>query len=238
MLRPSRQRGPMSSAPPKPKRKLPLVKVAVACFVLLVLFVLSLRGVDVRAIAERVIAAIRDAGPVAFFTAMTILPAFGVPMAAFTIPAGEAFSAQLGMPGVILVSLVAIAVNLAFVYWVARYALRPVIVWLLHRFHYSVPQITRENALNMLLIVRLTPGPPYFLQACILGVAQAPFRLYMIVSWLAILPWALGGIILGKGLFAGNYAAVVMGLGLLIAAGAALHWLRRKYARGNGSGSA
>lgn len=228
----------MSSAPRSLKRKPPFVKLVVVCLLLIVVGVVALRGVDVRGIADMVVTKIRDAGPVVFFAAMMVLPAFGIPMLAFTIPAGEAFGAQLGMPGVIALSLFAIAVNLAFVYWVARYALRPMVVALLHRFGYAVPQITRENALNVLLIVRLTPGPPYFLQACILGVAQAPFRLYMIVSWLAILPWAVGGIILGKGLFAGNFAAVLFGLSLLVAAGAAVHWLRQKFARRNGNGTA
>ncbi len=221
----------MSSVPNPPKRKLPFAKLVVVCLVLLIVLVFILRGIDVRGIGDRVVTAIREAGPLAFFTAMTVLPAFGVPMLAFTIPAGEAFSPQLGMPGVIAAALVAIAVNLAIGYWVARYALRPAVVWLLHRFGYSVPKITPENALSMLLIVRLTPGPPYFLQACILGVAQAPFRLYMIVSWVAILPWAIGGIILGKGLFQGNFAAVLLGISVLVAAGAAVHWVRKKYAQ-------
>lgn len=228
----------MSSASPTPKRKLPFVKLVIACLLLIVLGVFALRGVDVRGMAELVVTKIRDAGPAVFFAAMMVLPAFGIPMIAFTIPAGEAFSPLLGMPGVIALSLLAIAINLAFVYWVARYALRPTVVWLLHRFGYSVPQITRDNALNVLLIVRLTPGPPYFLQACILGVAQAPFWLYMVVSWLAILPWAIGGIILGKGMFAGNFAAVLVGVSVLVAAAAALHWLRKKFARRNGEGAA
>ncbi|MDO8542543.1 MAG: hypothetical protein Q7S40_19045 [Opitutaceae bacterium] len=221
----------MSPAPTAQPRKLPFAKLVVVCLVLLVVLVLVLRGVDLRGFGDRVVAVIRNAGPWAFFSAMMVLPAFGVPMMAFTIPAGEAFSAQLGMPGVIAIALFAIAVNLALGYWVARYALRPVVVVVLKRFGYSVPRITPGNALSVLLIVRLTPGPPYFLQACILGVAQAPFRLYLIVSWLAILPWAIGGIILGKGLFAGNFAAVLLGLGLLVAAGVGLQWVRRKYAR-------
>jgi uncharacterized membrane protein YdjX (TVP38/TMEM64 family) len=220
----------MSPVPAAAHRNVPFTKLVIVCLGLIVLLVLALRGVDVRGIADRVITGIREAGPVPFFGAMMVLPAFGVPMLAFTIPAGEAFSTRLGMPGVVLVALVAIAVNLAFVYWVARYALRPLVVGLLRRAGYSVPQITAENALNVLLIVRLTPGPPYFLQACLLGVAQAPFRLYMIVSWLALLPWAVGGIILGKGLFAGNFAVVLLGLSVLIAAGAAVNWVRRKYA--------
>lgn len=220
----------MSNALQARKRKLPWAKLAIAGLVLLAIAVLTLRGVDIRGLAEQVVAAIRQAGPVAFFAAMMVLPTFGVPMAAFAIPAGEAFSPQFGMPGVIVVAVIAIAVNLAVTYWVARYAFRPPLMALLKRYGYAVPQITRGNALSVLLVVRLTPGPPYIVQGIILGVAQAPFRLYMIVSWLAILPWAIGGIILGKGLFSGNFAVVVIGLGLLVVVGIAVQWVRRKYA--------
>lgn len=214
-----------------PRRRLPLFKLAGVAIALAVLALLSLRGVDFRELADRGMALIRQAGPAAFFGAMVILPAFGMPLAAFTIPAGEAFGAQLGMAAVIALSLAAIAINLALGYAVARCALHPVLNLLLARFGHAVPRITPDNALGMLLVVRLTPGPPYFIQTCILGVARAPFRLYMIVSWLAVLPWAIGGIILGKGLFNGNFAIVVAGVGVLIVAGVLLRWLGRKFAR-------
>lgn len=213
------------------RRKLPVFKLAVAAVVLVAIAVLMLRGVDFRMLIARGMGAIRDAGPWAFFAAMTILPAFGVPMMAFTIPAGEAFGERLGLGVVIGISLVAIAINLALGYWVARYAFRPLLSRLLTRYGYGVPRVTAENALNVTLLVRLTPGPPYALQACILGVAEAPFRMYMIVSWLAVLPWALGAIILGQGLFKGNFKIALLGLGVLIAAAVAVQWVRKKYFR-------
>ena len=123
------------------------------------------------------------------------------------------------------------AFNLALGYWVARYALRPVLSGVFKHYGYSVPRVTPDNALQVALLVRLTPGPPYALQTGILGVAELPFRLYMIVSWLALLPWVIGAIILGRGLFNGNFGAVLMGVGVLVAATIVLQWIRRKYAR-------
>jgi uncharacterized membrane protein YdjX (TVP38/TMEM64 family) len=154
-----------------------------------------------------------------------------VPLSLFTISAGEAFGARMGLGGVIAVSLAAIAFNLAFGYWAARYALRPVLGSLLARYGYTVPRVTRENALQVALLVRLTPGPPYALQTGILGVAELPFRLYMIVSWLAVLPWVIGAIILGQGLFNGNMAAVIAGTGVIVAAVIAVQLIRRKFPR-------
>jgi uncharacterized membrane protein YdjX (TVP38/TMEM64 family) len=221
----------MSSEENGKRRRLPVFKLAVALVALLVLGVLVLRGLDLRALVDRGMALIRDAGPVAFFSAMAILPAVGMPMSFFTFPAGEAFADQMGMVNVVAVALVVVAINLAFGYWVARYAFRPILTVLLSRYGYSVPRVTPENALQVALLVRLTPGSPYALQTGILGVAELPFRLYMIVSWLALLPWVVGAIVLGKGLFDGNVAALIMGLGLLVVAVIALQLVRRKLAR-------
>jgi uncharacterized membrane protein YdjX (TVP38/TMEM64 family) len=207
------------------------VKLAVVLTVLAVGAVLVARGVDVRGLIDRGLATVRGAGPVAFFTAMAVLPALGAPLMAFTIPAGEVFRDQLGLGGVIACALVVIAINLAFAYWLSRYALRPLLMGWLKKYGYSVPRITPENALNVLLVVRLTPGPPYALQCALLGVAEAPFRLYMIVSWLAVLPWAVGAIVLGQGLLNGNFRVVMIGAGVLVAAVVGVQWARKKYFR-------
>jgi len=221
----------VSSEVPLGKKKLPLGKLVVVAAVMLVAAVLVLRGVDLVAVKDRGLAVMRDAGPVVFFSAMTILPAFGAPMLAFTIPAGEAFAPQLGLGGVIAVALVVLAVNLALTYWLARYALRPVLTGLLKRYGYSVPRVTPENVLTVALLVRLTPGPPYALQGYILGIAEVPFRLYMIVSWLCMTPWAVGAIVLGRGILNGNFKLVAAGLAVLVAAIGAVQVVRRKFAR-------
>lgn len=221
----------MSPEVPASKRKLPVVKLAIVGVVLAIAGILVLRGLDLRGLADSGMAMIRDAGPWAFFSAMTILPAVGVPMLAFTVPAGEAFRAQLGLGTVIALALGCIALNLAFSYWVSRYALRPLLARLLDRYGHAVPRVTPENALSITLLVRLTPGPPYAMQAWILGCAEVPFRLYMIISWLAVLPYAVAGIILGQGLFQGNFKVALTGLGVLVAAGVGVNLLRKKYAR-------
>ncbi len=221
----------MSSEVSAPKRKLPILQLSVVAVVALILAVLLLRGVDIRGLIDRGITMIRDLGATVFFVSMAVLPAIGVPMLAFTITAGEAFQPQMGMPGVIAVALVAIAINLALGYWVARFALRPVLTGLIKRYGYSVPRVTKENALTVTLLVRLTPGPPYALQACVLGLAEVPFWTYLIVSWLGMVPWALGGIILGKGIFSGKFGVAASGMGVLIVAVILVQIIRRRYFR-------
>ncbi len=223
----------MSSEAPAVK-KLPWVKLAVAGVVLAVAAVLVMRGVDLPALINRGMDLIRRVGPVAFFLAMAVLPTAAVPFSLFTIPAGEAFAPQLGLGMVIAIALVVLAVNLALSYWVARYALRPVLTRLLQRYGYAVPRVTPDNALAVTLVMRLTPGPPYVVQCYVLGIAEVPFGLYMIASWLCQAPWVVGFIVLGQGLLNGNFIVAAKGLGVLVVLVVAVQWLRKKYAKREG----
>jgi uncharacterized membrane protein YdjX (TVP38/TMEM64 family) len=213
------------------KKKLPLVKLAVGFVILAAVAVLLLRGADFRAWINATMDFIRACGPLAFFTAMAVLPVIGMPMSFFTFPAGEAFAAQMTMPGVIAAAFAALAVGLVLGYWLARYALRPVLVRLLKRFGYEVPRVDQANALSMILVLRLTPGAPYCVQNFILGVAEVPFGLYLWVSWVCAIPYFTAGIILGKGMLQGNFKMVGLAIGVIVVAVVGIKWLRQRYVK-------
>jgi len=208
-----------------------LIKGGVLVLAVLVVGALALRGVPVRDGIDQGMTMVRSAGPWVFFFAMAVLPLFGAPLLAFTIPAGEAFAGQMTLGGVIAAALAAIALNLALTYWLAHRAVRPLLERLTERFGYTVPRVTPGNALTVALLVRLTPGPPFFLQSYLLGLAAIPFRLYMFVSWFCVLPWAVGAVVLGRGVLNGNFKMAVMGVGVIIATVAAVQLIRRKVAK-------
>jgi uncharacterized membrane protein YdjX (TVP38/TMEM64 family) len=221
----------MSNEVVSPRKKLPLLKLAVVVAAAIAGAVLVLRGLDVGEAIEQGMALIRRAGPVAFFLGMALLPAVGAPLTLFTIPAGEAFAPQMTLGGVIAVTLVAVALNLALTYWLAHRAFRPLLERWVTRYGYRVPRVSADNALTVALLVRLTPGPPFFLQSYILGLAAVPFRLYMIVSWLAVLPWAVGAVVLGRGILNGNFKVAAIGLGVIVFAIVVVQAVRRKLAK-------
>jgi uncharacterized membrane protein YdjX (TVP38/TMEM64 family) len=214
-----------------PRRRLPVVKLAFAALIALVAAVSFLRGVNVGELIDRGLSVVRSGGPVLFFLAEALLPALGAPLAAFNLVAGEAFAPQMTMPGVVAAAMVAIAVNLALTYWLARHAFRPFLTRLVARYGYAVPRVTPANALTVSLVVRLTPGPPYFLQGYLLGLAEVPFRLYMVVSWLAVLPWAVAFIVLGKAAREGSFVRIATAVGVIVVAVLAVQLIRRKLAR-------
>lgn len=218
----------MSSPPgPRAPHRLPAVLLVAIAVALVAGFGLAFSPVGLRGAIESAIGFIRAAGPVPFFVAMAIVPA---PLAWFTIPAGEAFAAQLTLPGVIAAALAAVAVQIALCYWLARFAFRPVLLRWVTRRGYVVPKVTGDNALAVVLLVRLVPGPPLPLSCFLLGLAEVPFRTYLIVSWLITVPWALGGVVLGRGLLNGNIRLGGIGLGVLGAAAVAVHLVRRRLA--------
>ena len=219
---------------PRTGKKLPVLKLAAAAVVAAAAVALLARGFDYRGLAEHAMAAIRAGGPLVFFVAIVALPAVGAPLSAFTLVAGEAFSRQMTMPGVLAAVLLSVAANLALTYWLSRYALRPLLSMLAQRYGYVVPAVTPANALSIALVIRLTPGPPFFMQSYILGLAAVPFRLYMVVSFLCITPWVVAFVVLGKGIFNGDFKLLLYGVGVIVAATAIVHMLRKRYAgRGN-----
>jgi uncharacterized membrane protein YdjX (TVP38/TMEM64 family) len=223
----------MSVATTPPKRKLPVAKLAVGGVVVIVAAVLLLRGVkieEVRAYVDRFVEIIRDAGPVVFFLAMAILPALGVPLSLFALAAGDAFASRMTMPGVIVTALAAMAANLAVAYWLARYALRPPLSRLVAHYGYNVPRVTSSNALGVTVIVRFT-GAPFFLQNCVLGLAEVPFGLYLLVSALATGPFVVAFIVLGKAVREGGFAKIATGVAVLVVAIVLVQVLRRKFTK-------
>ncbi|HEY1763719.1 MAG TPA: VTT domain-containing protein [Opitutaceae bacterium] len=220
----------MPNEEPLKKRKVPVFKLALLAVILAVGALLVLRGVDVRALGKQGMTTIRAAGAWAFFGAIVVLPAIGAPLSPFTLSAGEAFAPTMTMAGVVLAVLAAIAGNLALSYWLARYALRPILSRLAAYYGYRVPRVTKANSLSIILVLRLTPGIPFFMQSYILGLAEVPFRLYMMVSWLCTVPMVIGAVILGEGIFGGHLKTTVIGVVVIVVAVIVVHWLRKRYA--------
>ena len=182
----------MSPEAPRARRKLPLFKLALAAGAAAVVAFLVLRGVDYRDLGQHgfslhprrraVGLLLRGRDPSRLRRAAERL-----------LPHGRGgLRAQMTMPGVIAAMLASIAVNLAFTYWLARYALHPLLSRVTEHYGYSIPQVTRENAVAVALVLRLTPGPPFFMQSYMLGLAHMPFRLYMVVSFLSVHPLDAG----------------------------------------------
>ncbi len=171
---------------------------------------------------------LREAGPWVYFGAMGLLPVIGFPLAPFNLAAGPAFVPALGLPAVILLACAAIGVNVTLTYCLSKYTLRPLAARTAAWLGYSIPEIPADKHLAAAFLVRATPGPPFFLQSCLLGIAGVPFLPYMIASLSVAGTYAALVIAGGDALMNGQTRIVLLccaGLGLLATV---LRLLRRK----------
>jgi uncharacterized membrane protein YdjX (TVP38/TMEM64 family) len=68
----------------------------------------------------------------------------------------------------------------------------------------------------MILILRLTPGLPLFLQNYVLGFLRVPFRLYLPVSMGCTGLIACGVVLSGAGVAKGNLTPILTGVALIV----------------------
>lgn len=169
--------------------------------------------------------ALRGAGAGWYFLTMAVVP---LPLAWFTVPAGELFAGQLTLGGVVAAALAAVAVQLSLSYWAGRRWVRPMVDRWARRSGREIPRPVEGEAWRVILLVRLTPGPPMILGSALLAAAGVPFGSYLTISWLVAVPWVIGGVVMGRGLLGGNWALVASGTGALVAAGLATRYLRRR----------
>ncbi|MFA6004779.1 MAG: VTT domain-containing protein [Elusimicrobiota bacterium] len=180
---------------------------------------------------EAVILGLREAGPGVFFVAMALLPAVGFPLIAFTLAAGPVFGATLGTGAVIGWSLAAVVSNLLLTYWLANRALRPFANRLLTYFDYRLPDSTVGGAWQITLIVRLTPGPPFWVQSYLLGLIRVPLAPYLLVSTLVMAGYIVALVCGGEAIVESNGRLAAAAFGGLVIFVAALQLLRQRAVR-------
>jgi uncharacterized membrane protein YdjX (TVP38/TMEM64 family) len=192
---------------------------------------LKIHDFSVRLAIDEGITVLRSAGPWVFFVAMALLPAVGFPISVFYLTAASAFAAQMGMVGVIVAAGAAIAVDLALSYWLARYGLRPWLEQMIGRTKYKIPVVAEADQTQIILLVRITPGPPFFVQNFLLGLAGVRFAPYFWISWTVNILYASGFIVFGEAILHGKGKAAFVGLSVLLALGMIIHLLRRHYGK-------
>lgn len=169
-------------------------------------------------------------GPWAYFGAMAVLPALGVPSTVFTVTAGSAFGSRLGMAWVMAAGVAAIAFNIALTYILARWVLRGWLQRILERFGYRIPTVEGGDATDLIVALRVTTGVPFCVQNYLLGLVDAPAGRFFGLSYLLSLPTGAAYIWFGDALLHGRGKMILWGIGLIALLTVGTHFLRRHYA--------
>lgn len=175
--------------------------------------------------------ACREAGPWPFFVLMALLPGIGFPLAPFTFTAGPLFGPSLGVGPVILCCTLAVAINVALSYVIAARLMRPLALRLVAWLGYPLPQLGDRSAWMATLLLRIVPGPPFFLQSYLLALIGVPFGIYMLVSTLVPFGYMASIVLFGDAIARGDPWAAGGAAGLFFIVGAIIHQLRRRWAK-------
>jgi uncharacterized membrane protein YdjX (TVP38/TMEM64 family) len=220
----------MAALAPAPRKKL-LFRLGLALALAAAAAIFLLRGVHVLDLVNRAVALISGLGPWVFFTAMTLLPACGVPASVFTLTAGSAFAGRMGMGAVVACGAAATVINLAFSYWLARWVFRAWLGRLLERLGYKLPRVEKHDMTDLIVILRVTPGFPFCIQNYLLGLVDAPAGPYFLISCLTAVSNTAAFIVFGEALVHGKGRTILVAFSLIVALVAATHFLRRHYGR-------
>ena len=164
--------------------------------------------------------------PFSLFWALVFLPGLPIPTSALLFTAGVVWRQQPVMA--CLLCLLAMLLNLAWTYWLAAKPARGLVEKLLAAASIQIPDLPRGDHLKLILVMRLTPGFPFFFQNYLLGFMRAPFLLYLSVSMLCSGIVGTGVVLSGVGLADGKLMPAISGVAL-IALGAVVTQLVRSW---------
>jgi uncharacterized membrane protein YdjX (TVP38/TMEM64 family) len=174
-----------------------------------------------------------EAGPLPFFVALAIMPAFGLPTTPFYLLAGATFGTGLALAG----SAASLAVNLALCYWIARSGVRPRLKrWLEGRGH-RLPVVTPGREYRFALVMKLMPGVPTFMKNYLICLSGVPFAVYFTVAFIFTFLYAAAFIVLGDSLYEQDFSDTAWALGGLAVLGLGGWYLYRRAKSRNGNNS-
>ena len=178
--------------------------------------------------------------PGALFWALVVLPGLPIPTSALLFTAGVVWRHQPVMA--VFLSMLAISLNLSWTYWLAAGPARRLVERLLAATAIQIPDLPRGDHLKLILVMKLTPGIPFFFQNYLLGFLRAPFVLFLPISILCNGIIGTGVVLSGAGLADGNLKGALWGLSLIALGAVLTHlirgWLAKRKLRVGGSESA
>jgi uncharacterized membrane protein YdjX (TVP38/TMEM64 family) len=152
-------------------------------------------------------------------------------VSAFTFTAGPTFIPQMGTAWVCVLTSLAMTLDLALAYWLARYAARPLLSRLMEKMGYKLPKVAPGDHTGLTVLLRVTPGPPLFIQNYLLGLAEVPFKTYILISAPIMSAWSLAAVLASDALVAGKGRTAFIALGLVAGLLIAVRLVRKRYAR-------
>jgi uncharacterized membrane protein YdjX (TVP38/TMEM64 family) len=167
--------------------------------------------------------------PFCLFMAIVILPGLPFPMSALLFSAGVVWRDQ--PVTACLLSMLAMALNLTWTYWLAARFGRSLVEKVLATAKVKIPELPVGDHVRLILVLKLTPGIPFFFQNYLLGFLRTPFRLYLPISLFCNGVIGIGIVLSGVGLSNGQLIPIITGASLIAVSLTLIQFVRGRLAR-------
>lgn len=165
--------------------------------------------------------------PWVLLLALATLPGLGFPISPLLIMIGIVFTPRYGLPAACALGILAQSCCTIWSYLLAAGPLRGTLRRIISRRR-ELPLLDDTNALQLGLVLRITPGIPYALQNIVLGLVGMRLKPYLAVSIPISAAWTVGFIMTGGALFEGRLGLAIAGMLLLVALVILTKLLRKK----------
>ena len=103
--------------------------------------------------------------------------------------------------------------------------------WLCAWWGFKIPEVSEADQRSLVILVRVTPGPPYVLQNYVLGVARVTFGTYFLISWAVVAFYSTAMILFGDALMNGRGRVALIAASLLVAFVVGVRFVRKRLGR-------
>ena len=182
---------------------------------------------DIKTFVNVVIERISDY-PVLVYLSILIVGGLPLPLSPFLILAGALFSKRYGIPTALVLCYSAMVLNMIWTYFLSAYPMRKVFEKILAMFSSKFPEIPDEHKSKIAIIIRLTPGIPFFLQNYFLGVSRVPFGKYIVISMGIQAMYTTAFVVGGGAIFEGKAGLGIAAICIFIIIGIVVQWLRKR----------
>lgn len=162
------------------------------------------------------------------FAALVVLPGLPIPTSALLLLTGTVWTNNPAAG--CLIALAGIGLNMSWTHWLSAGLGRSFVAKWLEATNVKLPVLPSGDHFRMTLVVRLTPGIPFFIQNYLLGFFGVPFRVYLPVSLLCNGFFTCAFVLGGAGISSGRIGPAVSGVSVLIVAVIGLRWVRGRMA--------
>ncbi len=188
-----------------------LIFLALAIVGLIVLVTLwnvfELDGQKIRGFIKTVADWMGTLPPVPFAICCVFIFLFPMPASAVFIGAGAAWGVQKGFA----VAAFGILGNQLLAYFLASRWMREPIRRLLARRGYNLPEVPPGKSADVVLLIRLAPAAPLFVQNYLLGIARVNLLPYVLISFPCSMTHILGFLLIGSAVFHENIMFAIGG---------------------------